>query len=284
MNGLLLLLCCVEVLGMVSCQDHGSTSSHDPNTQNSSLQDTAQGKGEDETPSSHFTTTTSNMSEATSLMSTKASAAVSVVTKSHSTSSSSGLHTGEPTHNHPTPTPTPGWMFYRKECLQVFIVTGGLIIGCTILLVCTLILTCRVCQLSRHLKMLTEDADLISNSEYWMGTARKNKSKSETEAKETSMLMADVNHAQEDVGDGITKQEAGEVNKDGQTEEETKKEVGDTANSEKASADESKKDTPVTVTENSSSANPQEDATDSQATKAEAASSSEGAEAPKDAV
>ncbi|GLD72724.1 uncharacterized protein AKAME5_002404900 [Lates japonicus] len=138
----------------------------------------------------------------------------------------------------------------------------------------------QVCQLSRRLKMLSSSADLISGSEYWVGTAKKNKDKSEMEAKETSILMADLNQTKEGAADGTTKEEEGKVKEDGQTEEENKKEVGAAANSEEASAGENK-EAPV---ENSSSSKPQEDTADSQPTEAVAAPSSEGTGEPKDAV
>lgn len=84
-----------------------------------------------------------------------------------------------------------------------------------------------------------------------MGTATKNKSKSETEARDSSMLMADVGQTQEENegGSGTTMKEGGTVKSD------DKKEVGDTGNSEEASA---------TPAENLSSSKPQEEAIDSQ--------------------
>ncbi|XP_069001714.1 uncharacterized protein [Embiotoca jacksoni] len=164
-----------------------------------------------------------------------------------------------------TTTATSIWTHYGKTC---FMVNGGLIIACTILLISTVLLVWKVCQLSRHVKMLSSNADLVSNSEYWMGTAKKNKKESETEAKETSVLMVDLAQTQEEMNNGTAKEDEGKVNKDGKIGEE--KEVDDTANNKKAS--------PVTAEENSPSSKPQEEAADSQSTKAAAASSSEGAE------
>ncbi|XP_070699907.1 uncharacterized protein [Pempheris klunzingeri] len=176
----------------------------------------------------------------------------------------------------PQPT-TPKMIFYLKECLPVLMVTGGLIIACTILLVSTFLLTWKVCQLSKQIKALGSSGDLISTSEYWIGTAKKNKSKSETEAKETSILMDDMSQMQEEMGNGTT-EEGGKLNEDGQTGEEKKTEDGNTGNNEEASS------TPVTAAGSSSSSRPQEDATDSQATKAVAAASSGGKDEPKDVV
>lgn len=157
-------------------------------------------------------------------------------------------------------------------------VAGGLFIACIILLVSTLLLACKVCQLSRQIKALSSNSDLISTSAYWTGTAKKNKGKSETEAQETCILMADLNQMQEEKSNGTTNKEGRKVNEDGKIGEEDEKEVGDAANTEDAST------TPAAVAENSSSAKPQEEATDSQSTKAVAASSSEETEEPKDMV
>ncbi|XP_037603566.1 uncharacterized protein LOC119475178 [Sebastes umbrosus] len=176
----------------------------------------------------------------------------------------------QPTTTTTTSSTTPIAVFYKKECLPVYMVAGGLIIACAILLLSTLFLMCKVCQLSKRVKMLSDNADLISTSEYWMGTAKRNKSASETEVKETTVLMADIAQTQEEMGNGTTKEEGG--NKDGPTGEE--KEVGDAAKSEEASN--------VTVAENASK--PQEEAADSQSTKAVAASTANGKEEPKDVV
>lgn len=162
---------------------------------------------------------------------------------------------------------------------MLYMASGGLILLCTVLLLSTLVMTWKVRHLSRRLKALSSNADLISNCEYWMGTARKSKSKSETEAKETGLLMTGLGQTQEDVGaGGATKGEGGEVNGDGQMRGENKKLLGDTVNGEEASAGVDETVTP----ENPSSEKPQEDATDSLSSKAVAAdSSSEGTDGPK---
>lgn len=128
----------------------------------------------------------------------------------------------------------------------MFMVAGGLIIACTILLVSTLILACKVCQLSCRIKALSENTDLVSSTEYWTGTTMKNKNKSDTETREASMLMADVSQMQEEkeMTEGET------VKSDDQ-----EKEVEHGGNSEEASP---------TLAEDLSSSKPQEEATDSQ--------------------
>lgn len=146
-------------------------------------------------------------------------------------------------------------------------------IACTILLVSTLLLVCKVCQLSRRIKALSSNVDLISSSEQWEGTGKKDKNKSEAEPKETTVLMTEISQTQEEVGNGTTTEEGGKVNEDGQTEED-KKEEGDASNSEEASP------TPAAAAENSSTSKPQEE----EPTKDVAASASEGTEEAKDVV
>lgn len=113
-----------------------------------------------------------------------------------------------------TTTTAPTWMSYRKECLNLYFAIGGLFIVVTILLLSTLILSCKVLQLNRQIKMMkmSQDGELISNSDYWMGTARKNKGKPKIDSKETSMLMV----TQEEVGsdDKQEHEEGQKVDKD----------------------------------------------------------------------
>ncbi|XP_026184437.1 uncharacterized protein LOC113143172 [Mastacembelus armatus] len=147
-------------------------------------------------------------------------------------------------------------MFYRKECLPLLMMTGGLIISCFILLFLTLFFACKVYQLNRRCKMASGTIDQISNSEYLLGVAKKNKSQSETEA----MLMDDFSQTQEGVGNGPTLEEGENENEDGQMGEENKKEVGDTVKSEEDSPGENGAKMPVTAEAHSSSSKPQEDA------------------------
>lgn len=269
MNGLLLLYC---ILGSLLCGAQnisGATVPPEDVTRDLN-QDNSTSSASETTSAIDLSSTVSGKSEASHLMSTQLPTTVS-----QSKTPSPGP---QPTTTTTTATTaTPHGMFFRKECLPVFMVSGGLIIACAILLVSTLLLAWKVCHLNRRIKALGSNADLISNSEYWMGTAKKNKSKSETEVKETSMLMADVSQTQEEKANGTTKEEGGTVKEDGQVgEEKKKKEEGDTANSEEVSS------IPVTVAESSSTSKPQEEATDSPSSETVAASSSEGTEEPKD--
>lgn len=277
MKGFLLLLYCIEILSAQLC---GAETTSDfvslvsPNETNKQTNPTG----------------TTKMSVATSLTSVQSPAGVEL-SAVHSTSPSPGIQakttaTTTATTTTTTPTSAPrsnNILLFKSECFPVIMVAGGLILACTILFISTLILSWKVCQLSRHLKMLNSNTDLISNSENWMVTAKTDKNRSEPEAKETSMLMADINQTQEDIGNGTTKEEGGKVNEDEQIAEGNKKEVGDTANSEEASTGENKKETPATVAENSSTSQPQEDTTNSQSSVI-AATPAEGTEEPKDVV
>ncbi|XP_060911575.1 uncharacterized protein LOC132988285 [Labrus mixtus] len=155
-------------------------------------------------------------------------------------------------------------LFFKMDHLQVLMVSGGLIILCFILLLSVFLLAWKVCRLNRRIKELSSNADLISTSEYWMGTGKKNKSKSETEPKETTVLMSDMSQTKEERGNGTTKEEG---------EKENNTEEGDTTKSEEAAA------TPVAACESSPSSEPKEEAIE-----ATAAPSPEGTEEPKDVV
>ncbi|KAK1883026.1 Translation initiation factor IF-2 [Dissostichus eleginoides] len=268
MKGLLFLLCCVELLGSLLCGSQaiaGTTAAEnlitpDPASTAQKYSSTFQ-----ETSLSDHTSEANIQSESPS--------PVSLVFSSHSTSMSSGTHRPTTISTTTTSTTAP-FNMYRKECLPLFMVSGGLIIACTILLVSTLLLIWKVCQQSRRIKALSSNADLISTSEYWMGTAKRNKSASELEAKENTVLMSDIGQTQEKVGNGTTKEEGGKVKEDGPKEEKKKEE--ETAKSEEVSAG------PATVAEKASK--PQEEATDSKSTEAASTSNCKGTEEPKDKV
>ncbi|XP_041863524.1 uncharacterized protein LOC121653862 [Melanotaenia boesemani] len=169
----------------------------------------------------------------------------------------------------PTPqitqtTAPPSPQFLKKECLQVTLVCGGLILVSTFLLIITLLLTWKICQLRRCLKMMS------SNTEFWVETDKKNQSEPQTETKETTVLMADLSQTNQEMKNGSAMEDVGKADDDGQTEE--KKEAEETPNTEEASA----------AVEASSPSNPQEEAGSSQPTAAVAASSSEVTEEPKD--
>ncbi|XP_056252687.1 uncharacterized protein LOC130182106 [Seriola aureovittata] len=284
MNGLLFLLYCVEILGALLCGVKGNPEitsgeigwvyTDDEEISHPTQQDSTQLINDDSSsaPEDSRLINVENLTTVSLLSSslrTSPSPAPQKPTTTTTTTTSSTTTTST------SSTRAPNGMFFQKECLTVYMVTGGLIIACSILLASTLLLTWRVCHLNRHLKMLSTDADLISTSQYWMGTARKNKSKSETQAKDTSMLMADFSQTQEDTAGGTTKEEEAKVDEDGQKGEEKK---GDTASSEKASAGENKLET--IAAENSPSSGPPEETSP----EAVAASSSEATQKPQDEV
>lgn len=215
----------------------------------------------------HSTKTTNqtfNSTAPTSLMTSQSTSSVSKTTRTTTVYSTLAPSTTNP------PSSLLDLLFNKTACGPVFMVTGGLIIVCTILLVSTFLLAWKVCQLSRRIKALSSDVELISDSEYRTENGKKNKSKSETETepKETSVLMADLSQTEQETA--TTKEEERKVNEDGQTGEEEKKEVGDSTSGEDTPA------TPEAAAENSSISKPQETATDSQPAKAEEASTSEG--------
>ncbi|CAI5644144.1 unnamed protein product [Oreochromis niloticus] len=160
------------------------------------------------------------------------------------------------------------FLSYNSDCRDLYIVSGILLLICVFFMISTLILLCKVCQLKRHLRT---DGESVSNNEYWMRTDNRDKSKpdSEREAKESTMLMAELTPAQGETNNGTIKEDGEKVKEDEKTPEE--KVVGDAANSEEASA------APVTAAEDSPSPNPQA-ATEAQPSQAVEAASSEGKE------
>ncbi|XP_042355669.1 uncharacterized protein LOC121952878 [Plectropomus leopardus] len=266
MNGLIFLLFCIEILGALLC---GAQTA--PGSTAAVFLSTTNPKSDSNADSFVHSSPIPSLPDLTSVAD-----AISAATTQPPATASKSQSILPPTHPQPTPTSTPTSItmlsFYKKEYLLVFMVVGGLILLCVILMICCLFLMCKVCQLNKRIKMLSSDAD----PDYWMGTAKKNKSTPETEAKETTVLMADISQTVEEVGNGTNKEEGGKVNEDEQTIEEGKNEEGDAARSEEASS------TPATVTGNAPSSKPQEEAADAQTAKAEAASSSTGTEEPKD--
>ncbi|XP_059207994.1 uncharacterized protein LOC131986874 [Centropristis striata] len=263
MNGLLFLLYCTE-MGALLCgaqntagPDIEQTSSQTPQ-EYSTIAGDITAKASPKTPPVGLTSVDSSKSTAALWPST-----VSQHSKDHNHSPGA------------EPIPTSSFMFYRKECLPVFFVAGGLIIACVFFLICTLLLMWKVCQLNRRIKMLSSNADLISTTDYYVETANKNKKREETEAKETAVLMSDIQQAQEETDNGTTKEEGEKVTEDGQTEEGNKKEVEDAAKSEDAAA---------TPAEDASSSKPHEEAPDSPCTDAVAAPPSQVTEEIKDVV
>lgn len=174
-----------------------------------------------------------------------------------------------------TTTPMSANIFANKACAPALMVSGGLILVCFVFLTSTLLLAWKVCQLNRRIKTLGSNDDLVSNCEYYVGTAKKNKSKSETGAKETTLLMADLQQTQEEKKNGAAKEDGKKVNEDGQKEEEKK--AGDAAPSDEASESNA-----TEKTENPSSSKPEEAVADSKSPDAAAASPSKGKEEAKD--
>lgn len=230
MNGLLLLLCCTQILSVVLCDNQ--TAAESQNDVNNTISETS-------------TDPPSAPAETSAFTGIQLPVGTSLATRTR-TSASATAST--------TPSTTPGFINV-KECLPILLVTGGLIICCTILLISTLILTCHVCHLSRQIKALSSsDDDLISNLDYWTGTAKRNKDKSEKpEDKEASVLLGDISQAQDEMD--ATKEENGTASGD------KKEEAGEGAS--------------ATSAEESSSTKPQEEAADGQPTETEASPASE---------
>ncbi|XP_053187892.1 uncharacterized protein LOC128371565 [Scomber japonicus] len=287
---ILLLLYCIETLMVLLCGADVYPTNIEPETAPPEKQNLmTQNAVQETTPaaSTMTQTTASTMTQTTaSNTSTIAASEASYSTSSESTVIPNDQSTPKYRVSNPPPPTTTitkhDDKLYKPECLREFVVAGGLIILCAVLLISTVSLTCKVCQLSRHIKKLKRrDSETISNSGYLTGTPMKEKSKSETEAIETTVLMADVSQTQEEVGNSGTKEEEEKVINDGQMGEEKDKEPGDTA---ETSTGENEKETLVISDENPSSPNLQEETADSQSAKAVAASSSEGTEEPKDVV
>ncbi|XP_034539344.1 uncharacterized protein LOC117812578 [Notolabrus celidotus] len=215
-------------------------------------------------PESSPANQTSNPSSMSGTISTAKVLLTSPVSKSQSLPSSAT----------PKPNTVPNALSFKKECLYVYMVTGGLIILSFFLLLSTLLLACRVCHLNKRIKELSSNADLISISEYRIGTAKTDKSEPEKEPEETTVLMSDLSQNKEEMGNGTTKEEG----ENGQTGQDSKTEDGDKNKSEEAAA------TPAAVAESSSPSKGPEETNESPSAEATAASKSEGTGEPKDVV
>lgn len=165
-----------------------------------------------------------------------------------------------PTHNTPSPSSeqTTVCKLFGKDFNPMFLVVGGLIIACTILILSTLVLAWKVCLLSKRVSALSNSADLVGQRECTREATVKKSSLTETEPREGSMLMADHLHE----GEGGTAEEEGNANEDEAEKEE------EAAKREEASP---------APAEDSSSPAPQEEP-------AKADSTAEGTEKPKDDV
>lgn len=104
----------------------------------------------------------------------------------------------EQTKGCPTVSPSTTPAYYKAFNMNnLLMVAGGLLLACSILLISTLLLAWKVCQLSRRLKMLSGHSDLMIPAKYW-----KDNNKSDADAKETAVLMDDLNQARDEAGDG----------------------------------------------------------------------------------
>ncbi|TNN86805.1 hypothetical protein EYF80_002988 [Liparis tanakae] len=277
MNGPLFLLYCIEILAALLCgaQNVASaanvTSSH--NASATGQHNYSRSNADAISSTSQALTPADPTRVSSGTPATVAPPAVSRDPKSHGLSLSPSPQSTTAATTAATAATSPIDMFFKKECGLVSMTAGGLIIACTVLLMSTLLLMGKVCRLSRRVKMLSANSDLISISEYWMGSAKRSKSAPETNGDETAVLMADMGQTQEDVGDGDAEEEAAKAKEDGPMGEEDKMEVEDTAESGEASA------TPAVG--EASSSKPQEEASDA---RSGAAPSSKGTEEPREEV
>ncbi|XP_019714425.1 uncharacterized protein LOC109508945 [Hippocampus comes] len=127
----------------------------------------------------------------------------------------------------PSSVATPVGVLDTRNCIPLMMLTGGLILICLILLLSTSMLTCKVCQMSKRIRMLGSDfaKQMESNGKY--------KSNLETEAKETSMLLTDLNETQKEVDRSGPKEEDVKVRENGEKGE-GKQEAEEAAKSEEA--------------------------------------------------
>lgn len=163
------------------------------------------------------------------------------------------------------PTSTSSQPFVTEKCRLQLMVCGGLIIACTFFLMTTFLLTCKVCRLSRRIRKLSRSFEL--NSDFDFSEAKRGRSKSGTEAKETAVLLSDVTQTKQEPDGAATEQ-------DGRKSEEEKE--GDASKSEEAS--------PPAAAAESSTSESEEEAAISETTPAAAAPSapsSKGSEEPK---
>lgn len=148
-----------------------------------------------------------------------------------------------------------------KHCLPILMVTGGLIIACFILLISTFMLAWKVCHLSRRIKSLASNDDLISSADFWTGKSNKVKAKVETEDKEDTVLLGEVDQSAKEenvTANGDRKKteegkEKKEEEKEEKREEKEEKEGGEAEGNHDAAAEES---SPTEPQEDASSSPP----------------------------
>ncbi|XP_041750824.1 uncharacterized protein LOC121579913 [Coregonus clupeaformis] len=100
-------------------------------------------------------------------------------------------------------TPCPNCLFEKKKFTILLIVTGCLLVLCTILLVSTVVLLCQVHHLKRQPCSSTmsshptrSNVDLVSGAGY-LGTGQRTKERPGSEPSETSQMMAELRQTQE---------------------------------------------------------------------------------------
>lgn len=130
--------------------------------------------------------------------------------------------------------------FSKWEGSILLMVTGGLVVLCTILLVLCVMLACQVCHLKRRMpvsqgggsRQVRSNVDLVSNSAMW-GTAQRNKDAwPEGETSETSVLMKELDQ---------TRKETVRISMDGEAEDrEQTKEEGEKEKPKEVEKDENK--------------------------------------------
>ncbi|KAK7925048.1 hypothetical protein WMY93_007358 [Mugilogobius chulae] len=151
-------------------------------------------------------------------------------------------------------------VFNALSVNHLLLIALGLILACTILLISTLLLAWKVCQLSRRRKMLSGHSDLMSPAKLCMVY-----DKSNADAKETTVLMSNLNETRDEDGDGGPEPET-----------ESKKEEKDVCENgveqkEKAAKNEEVKETPAAAAAEDSTS-PKEEGEKSPVDKAETAS------------
>lgn len=254
----LLLLCCIKIMavalpGAAQTTDSGTTIYSEfisgDNTTTATTEQSSEQSSVSSTNTDLSTLITTELSEGSTSSTTD-----SRTTVSQTAAASAGPQS---TTNNPVI-----WMCDRKSGFIILTVIGSLIILCTILLVSTVTLACKVCHLRRQ---VNNNADLISNHEYWMGTAQRNGGKSETDVRESTILLSHFTQPEEEINTSAAKEDGEKEKEAGKPGEEASKSVKEEGNTaEQNSVSETKKD-----------------AGDSPATKP---ASSEGSEEPKAAV
>lgn len=96
------------------------------------------------------------------------------------------------TSAHSTPPPSGKqptcWELLDERCLPVFLLVGGLIVACTVLIVSTLVLAWKVCLLSQRVGALSRRTEPIGQAGCERGPTGKKSRLSETELRESTRV------------------------------------------------------------------------------------------------